>query len=93
MNAPNTAYDGAAAYKVCPSPCTPECTGRTATCKFDGTCDKYDKWKAEYEKTRAEVRQRYSGARGAASMVAVKRDCRKYQASTEWNKKFQKMRG
>lgn len=29
--------------------CTAE-TGRTPTCKFDGSCDKYAKWKAEHER-------------------------------------------
>ena len=88
MIAPNTAFDGAAAYKACPSPCTRNCAGRTSTCKFDGTCDKYAKWKPEYEKTRKAVQAKYSGARDLAKMVATKRGNKKYQAAVHFNKKY-----
>lgn len=92
MSAPNKAFDGLAAYKACPSPCTPECPKRTATCKFDGNCNKYAEWKVEYEKTRLAVQQRYAGERGAANMLSLKKSGRKYQASTAWNKKYEKRR-
>ena len=88
MNAPNTAYDGAAAYKVCPTPCTPECRRRTATCKFDGTCGEYAKWKAEYEETRKAVKAKWSGDRDIAKMRAVKQANKKYQATVIFNKKL-----
>lgn len=29
--------------------CYPDCPNRTATCKFDGSCDVYAKARAEYE--------------------------------------------
>ena len=88
MNAPNTAYDGAAAYKVCPTPCTPDRAERTMTCKFDGTCDKYAKWKAEYDKTRKAVQAKYSGDRDRAKMIAIKKANKKYQATVQLNKKL-----
>lgn len=88
MNAPNTAFDGPAAYKVCPTPCTPDCAKRTATCKFDGTCDKYGKWKAEYEKTRKAVQDKWRGDRDRAKMIAIKHGKKQYQATVYFNKRF-----
>lgn len=35
--------------------CTAE-TGRTPTCKFDGTCDKYAKWKAKQIEEQRRIR-------------------------------------
>jgi hypothetical protein len=37
-------------------PCVPECEKRTATCKFDGTCDGYQNWFAVHN---AERQERY----------------------------------
>ena len=31
--------------KKIPIPCTQDCQNRTPTCKFDGTCGLYEKWK------------------------------------------------
>lgn len=42
-------------------PCEPDCQNRTVTCKFDGTCDKYEKFDAEIKemrKKRSEERER-----------------------------------
>lgn len=33
-------------------PCKSDCPNRTVTCKFDGTCDKYEKFDAEIKKLR-----------------------------------------
>ena len=88
MNAPNTAYDGAAAYKVCPTPCTPECRRRTATCKCDGTCGEYAKWKTEYEETLKAVKAKWSGIRDQAKLIAVKQANKRYRATVQFNKKL-----
>jgi len=39
---------------VCP--CNHKCEGRTATCKFDGTCDKWAEYAPVAEKYRLVVR-------------------------------------
>ena len=31
--------------KKIPNPCTQDCPKRTHTCKFDGTCGRYDEYK------------------------------------------------
>ena len=31
-------------------PCTQDCQNRTVSCKFDGTCDKYQEWKTAHLK-------------------------------------------
>ena len=33
------------------NPCTRECTSRTYSCKYDGTCEKYAEWKANEKDT------------------------------------------
>lgn len=39
------------------NPCKRECPNRTATCKFDGLCSKYQEWKSSYEHDRACIRK------------------------------------
>ena len=52
------------------SPCQQDCPNRTATCKFDGSCDKYQTWNAmhaeqkaaEFKKNRTAHDLLYAGA-------------------------------
>lgn len=34
------------------NPCKQDCPNRTATCKFDGTCDEYKKWREKLDEQR-----------------------------------------
>lgn len=43
-------------------PCK-DCSKRTATCKFDGTCSKYADWKAEHEADIQHYRNTFRGSR------------------------------
>lgn len=36
-------------------PCKSDCPNRTITCKFDGTCDKYEKFDIEAKKLRRKI--------------------------------------
>jgi hypothetical protein len=38
--------------EIVKQPCKSDCPNRTITCKFDGTCDKYEKFDAEVKKLR-----------------------------------------
>lgn len=38
------------------SPCTRECAARTTTCKFDGSCDKYQVYYEEVQKFKSLVK-------------------------------------
>lgn len=38
------------------SPCTRECAARTTTCKFDGSCDKYQVYYEEVQKYKGLVK-------------------------------------
>lgn len=88
MIAPNTAFDGAAASKACPTKCTPDCPNRTVTCKFDGSCDGYKTWRADYDKTLNNVKTKYSGDRDIAKMIAIKHGNKQYRATVQFNKKL-----
>lgn len=90
MIAPNTAFDGAAALKACPTKrrCTPDCPNRTVTCKFDGSCDGYKTWRADYDKTLNDVKTTYSGDRDIAKMIAIKHGKKQYQATVAFNKRY-----
>lgn len=51
----------------CCNGCVP--TKRTPTCKFDGTCDRYIKAKAEHDRKKAEADLKRSIAGGLTSQV------------------------
>ena len=38
--------------EIVEQPCKADCPNRTITCKFDGTCDKYEKFDAEIKELR-----------------------------------------
>lgn len=38
--------------EIAEQPCKSDCPNRTVTCKFDGTCDKYEKFDAEIKALR-----------------------------------------
>ena len=81
-----------AAIKDCPSPCTPECTRRTATCKFDGSCNEYNEWRDKYDAIVKEYETQAASRRLATTMFAERQGSKRYRQSCEYNRKMDKAR-
>lgn len=87
MIAPQSWYDDVEAYKTCQCPCTPECPERTMTCKFDGSCGKYNGWRARYDAVKERIKEHYGAERNIASMIKIKQGGKKYRAVIALNKR------
>lgn len=85
MIAPNSGYDGALAYKLCPSPCVPGCPDRRMACQT--VCEKYAEWKPRYDATMEAIKAKYSGGRNVAAMISEKHNSARYRLAKEAGKR------
>lgn len=81
-----------AAIKDLPSPCSPECTERSATCKFDGSCEEYNKWRVEYDALVKDYETQAAERRLATTMFAERHASKRYRQSCEYNRRKDKAR-
>ena len=82
-----------AALRDLPNPCAKECTKRTATYKFDGSCDKYEAWRVEYEALVEKYEASVQGDRIIVSMLADKWANHKYVIARDRNRRSEKSGG
>ena len=79
-----------AALRDLPSPCTKDCPERTATCKFDGSCEKYEAWRVKYDALVEQYEASVHGDRLIVSMLADKRANHKYVIAWTRNRRTEK---
>lgn len=88
MIAPGSGYDGAAALRACPTPCTPDCPDRHGGCQI--TCEKYKEWKPRYDETLLAIKAQNKGGRAVAAMIGEKRHNKRYLAVKAYNRRGDK---
>ena len=86
--APGSGFYNEIALRQCPPPCNPKCTERTATCKFDGSCEKYNEWKPRYADTMEAIKSKYAQAQLGTALSVERFQLKRYRDAIAYHRKL-----